>query len=85
MPQPLIILASDRVAVDDVVHRVPDADAGYEIVIDRRWHERRRAKKPETPAERRGPDRRQRDVRDALRSDGYVFIPAEQRGGQEPG
>ena len=81
MPQPLVILASDRVTFDEVVHRLPDPDADYDIIIDRRWHERRRAQTPSMSDERRRTDRRQRDVRDALRRDGYAVVPAEQRGG----
>jgi len=80
MPQPLIILANDRVAVDEVMNRLPNAEAGYQIIIDRRWHERRRKQKPAAPDARQGLDRRQRDVREALRRDGYAVIPAHHRG-----
>jgi hypothetical protein len=77
--QDLIIIAPDRVPLRDLVDRFPDLTARYEIRLDRRWRERRSVAPESQGEERRRHDRRQLDISERLRKDGWVLIPAAQR------
>ena len=77
--QDLIIIAPDRVDMRDLVDRFPDMAARYDVLIDRRWRERRSAEPASAGAERRRQDRRRLDVSERLRTNGWVVIPAAQR------
>ena len=82
--QDLLIVARDRVGIDDVLQRLGDAAANVEIRLDCRRGERRGERRRVLPAlkaleRRRRADRRALDVSHQLQMEGGVFIPAIHR------
>jgi DNA-binding response OmpR family regulator len=75
----LLIVARDRVGIDDVLQRFGDETPQVEVRLDLRRRERRRTPHAEPVEERRRHDRRAFGVTDQLRMEGWAFIPAAQR------
>jgi hypothetical protein len=81
--QDLLVVARDRVGIDDVLQHLGDAAANIEIRLDCRRGERRGERRRVSPSqgglERRRADRRALDVNDQLQMEGWAFIPAIHR------
>jgi hypothetical protein len=75
----LVIIAPDPTVFRDLLDRFDTTDAQIEIRLDRRRAERRRDLGSVLREQRRGQDRRTRDVSEPLRTVGWVMIPADQR------
>jgi hypothetical protein len=75
----LVIVAPDRGAFRDLLHRFDDTDEHLEICLDRRRGERRRSEESSISEGRRRRERRSIDVSQPLRATGWVIIPAAQR------
>ena len=75
----LVIISPDRAVFRDMLDRFDDPDEHVEIRLDRRRGERRGDPASSMNRERRGSDRRTFDVSEALRTAGWVVIPATQR------
>jgi hypothetical protein len=75
----LLVIASERTDFFDVLQRFPGTSS-VEVRLDRRRGQRRREPSATVSDERRQQDRRRRDVDEELRTVGWVFIPADQRG-----
>ena len=74
----LLVIASERADFFDVLQRFPGSTS-VEVRLDRRRGERRRDGAV-VGDDRRRQDRRQRRIDEELRTVGWVFIPADQRG-----
>ena len=81
--QDLLIVARDRVGIDDVLQHLGDAAANVEIRLDCRRGERRGERRRVSPSlrglERPRADRRALDVNYQLQMEGWAFIPAINR------
>ena len=77
--QDLLIIARDRVGIDDILQRFGGNTAGLEVRLDLRRGERRRRSRLRTLRERRRAERRALDVNHWLRADGWAFVPAADR------
>ena len=78
-PQDLLIIARDRVGIDDVLQRLGDVAANVEIRLDCRRGERRRVLPALRGLERRRADRRAPGVNYQLQMEGGAFMPAIHR------
>jgi DNA-binding response OmpR family regulator len=77
--QDLLIVARDRVGIDDILQRFGGNTASIEVRLDLRRGQRRRHARFRTRSERRRAERRAHDVDHWLRSDGWAFVPAANR------
>jgi len=77
--QDLIVLSADRSALAEVVDRFPDLPDRYTLVVDRRRHARRRADMEFSGRNLRRSDRRQTDLSERLRTDGWAIVPGARR------
>ena len=75
----LMIIARSRVAMSDLLAKFPDMTTRYEMHFERRWHDRRSADVLSGQDSRRR-ERRRLNVSEQLRKDGWVIIPAADRG-----
>ena len=75
----LLIIADPRADFFEIVQRFRTG-ASIEVRLDRRRGERRRETDSQVAPERRTSERRKRDVSEQLRTVGWVFIPASERG-----
>ena len=66
-PPDLLIVARNRPLLFETFSRMRSGDSDIEIVVDRRQPR---------PAGQREPDRRERNVTDALRTTGWAMIPS---------
>lgn len=78
--QDLLIVARDRVGIDDVLQRWGGDLTGVDVRLDLRRGERRRRSRFRISADRRRAERRAHGVDHWLRSDGWAFVPAADRG-----
>jgi len=74
----LLILSSACTDFFELVQRFPDA-AALEVRLDRRQRQRRLSADSAPPSDDRRRDRRERDIRDQLRTVGWAFVPAAVR------
>jgi hypothetical protein len=74
-----MVISRSHVAMSDLLDHFPDLTTRYEVCFERRWHQRRIAPAPQD-GDRRQHDRRQRDISDKLRRDGWVIVPGVSRG-----
>lgn len=74
MPRILFIIAGNDPKLYEHVKAEFADTAGVSVIRDRRRHDRRR-ERVQVPVERRKAERRTRDIRETLRSLGWVLVP----------